>query len=131
MRDMIYDDFQSMISDHLIRHKSILDIITKYQDSCARVNRAVIKSVTGCGCIEIHAKKQELPNDISLDNMKDYMASHLTGALCDQCRDVIEKELGNQMFFLASLANALNISLYDIIVQEEKKLSTLGKYHLR
>jgi hypothetical protein len=131
MKDMIFEDYQSMISGQLLRHRSILDILTKYQDAASRVNRAVIKAVTSCGCIEIHAKKQELSEDVSLDNLKDYMDSHLSGSLCDHCRDIIEKELGNQLFFMASMANALDISLYDIILQEEKQISALGKYQLR
>ena len=131
MKDMIYEDYQSLIGDQLLRHRSILDILTKYQEATSRVNRAVIKAVTGCGCIEIHAGKQELTGDVSLDNLKDYMSSHLSGQLCDHCRDIIEKEIGNQLFFIAGLANTLDISLYDIILQEEKKMSALGKYQLR
>ena len=131
MKDMIYEDYQSLIGDQLLRHRSILDILTKYQEATSRVNRAVIKAVTGCGCIEIHARKQELTGDVSLDNLKDYMSSHLSGQLCDHCRDIIEKEIGNQLFFIAGLANTLDISLYDIILQEEKKMSALGKYQLR
>lgn len=131
MKDMIFQEYQTLINSQLLRHRSILDIITKYQEAVSRVNRAVVKSVTSCGCIEIHAKKQELSDDASLDNLIEYMDSHLSGSLCDQCRDIIEKELGNQLFFMASLANTLDISLYDIIVQEEKKISALGKYQLR
>ncbi len=131
MKDMLFEDFQRIIGGLLLRHRSILDILTKYQDSGAKVNRAVIKSVTSCGCIEIHGKKQEIPDDMSLENMKDYMETHLQGTLCDSCRDAVEKEMGSQLFYLASLANTLDISLYDIIVEEEKRLSTLGVYHLR
>jgi hypothetical protein len=32
---------------------------------------------------------------------------------------------------MASLANTLDLSLYDIILEEEKKMSALGKYQLR
>ena len=49
MKDMIYDDYQSMIRDQLLRHRSILDILSKYQEATSRVNRAVIKAVTSCG----------------------------------------------------------------------------------
>jgi len=132
MRDVMFEGYQSMIDDHLIRHRSILDIITKFQDTASRVNRAVIKAVTSCGCIEIHADRQELPDeDISFESLKNYMDSHITGSLCSHCRSVIEDELGNHLFFMASLANTLGISLYDIILNEEKKMSTLGKYNLR
>lgn len=126
-----FKDFQSMVDRHLLRHRSLLDIMTKYQEAASRVNRAVAKAVTSCGCVEIHAKKQEIPEDISLSGLKAYMDSHLSGCLCDHCRDVIEKELGNQLFFMASLANVLDIRLDDVLENEEEKMDTLGVYGLR
>ena len=131
MDGIIYDDFQDTVSKLLTRHKSILDILSKYQDSNARVNRAVAKAVTSCGCIKINAKKQELPQDISLEEMKNFMSSHLEGQLCDNCREIIEKELGNNLFYLVSLADTLGINLYDVILEEQKSLSALGIYHLK
>ncbi|NLB41858.1 MAG: DUF1573 domain-containing protein [Clostridiales bacterium] len=131
MKNLTFSDYQNKIEGHLIRHRSILDIMSKNQDAVARVNRAVAKAVTSCGCIEIHAKKQEIPEDSSLDSMGNYMDNHLTGELCPQCRSIIKDELGNQFFYMTSLANTLGINLDDIILQEEKKMSTLGKYHLR
>lgn len=128
---MLFQSYQNKVEEQLIRNRSILDIITKCQDAASKVNRSVVKAVTSCGCIEIHAKKQELPEDISLDNLAKYMDSHVTGSLCPNCRSIIEDEMGNQLFYLASLANTLDLSLYDIILQEENKMSTLGKYHLR
>jgi len=62
MKDLIFDEFQNAVDNSLLRHKSILDIMTKLQESQARVNRAVIKAVTSCGCLEIQAKKQCIPN---------------------------------------------------------------------
>ncbi|HOB20011.1 MAG TPA: DUF1573 domain-containing protein [Candidatus Atribacteria bacterium] len=126
-----FEDFQSLVDSHLLRHRSLLDIMTKYQESASRVNRALAKAVTSCGCVEIHAKKQEIPDDVSLSGLKAYMDSHLRGELCDQCRDVIEKELGNQLFFMASLANLLGIRLDEVLEKEEKKMDTLGVYGLR
>ena len=58
MKDVIFDNFQNSVDESLLRHRSILDIITKLQESQARVNRAVAKSVTNCGCIKVEAKKQ-------------------------------------------------------------------------
>lgn len=121
MKDILYENFQNVVSELLSRHKSILDIMTKLQESNARVTRAVAKAVTNCGCIEVHAKKQEYPPDVSIDQLKAFMDDHVQGKLCEKCRDIIEKELGNHMFYIASLANTLNISLYDVIVKEEKK----------
>ena len=60
------------VEDVLIRHRSILDIITKLDEYTSRINRAVIKSVTYCGCIEIHATKQDY-NKESLQEIKNNM----------------------------------------------------------
>lgn len=131
MKDILYENFQSMVSELLSRHKSIIDIMTKLQDSNARVGRAVAKAVTSCGCIKLDAQKQKIPADASIEELKMFMDDHVRGKLCDKCRDIIEKELGNHMFYIASLANTLDISLYDVIVKEEKSLSSLGKFHLK
>ena len=94
MKDIIFDSFQNDVSESLLRHKSILDIITKYAESSCRINRAVAKSVTNCGCIEINAKKQCLPNDDnSLEDLSNCLKTHLDGCLCDNCREVIEREI--------------------------------------
>ena len=36
MKDIIFDDFQNCVNDSLIRHKSILDILTKYSESTSK-----------------------------------------------------------------------------------------------
>ncbi|NLO82533.1 MAG: DUF1573 domain-containing protein [Clostridiales bacterium] len=131
MKDILYENFQSMVAELLSRHKSILDIMSKLQESNARVNRSVAKAVTSCGCIQIDASKQNIPADASIEEIKVFTDDHIRGKLCEKCRDIIEKELGNHMFYIASLANTLDISLYDVIVKEEKSLSALGKFHLK
>ncbi|KXG74816.1 nucleoside triphosphate pyrophosphohydrolase family protein [Thermotalea metallivorans] len=130
MKDAVCHKFQQEVSNVLVRHKSILDIITKYQESCAKVNRAIIKSVTACGCIRIDAKKQDIPDHISFEELSDYMSNHIAGELCDICRDKVEKELGNHLFYLAALCNALHLNLQDIMLDQVKSLETLGKYSL-
>lgn len=56
MSDIIYDQFQNLVQDVLIRHNSLLDIITKLDESNARVNRAAVKTITSCGCLSLHAE---------------------------------------------------------------------------
>lgn len=134
MKDIIIDEFQNSVDSCLLRHKSILDIMSKLQESQSRVSRAVIKSVTNCGCLSIEASKQCLNNDIEnidLENMENYLDSHVHGELCDKCREKIESELGNELFYIASLCNTLNISLYDIFLNEYKKMETFDKLTLR
>lgn len=131
MKDILIDDFQYTAQELLVRNKSILDLITKYQDSNSRVNRAIIKSVTQCGCLTISAHKQEIPDDASLDEMKNCVDSHVDGTLCDNCRDAIERDIGRNVFYLASLCNSLDLNLYDIILKENDRIQMLGKYNLR
>ena len=131
MKDIIFDDFQNSVNDSLLRHKSILDLITKYSESSARVNRAVAKSVTNCGCIEINATKQSIPSEDSIDSIYNFLNSHISGDLCDNCREVIEREIGNNIFYLTALCNSLNINLYDVLLKESDKISTLGKFTFR
>ena len=130
-KDILFEEFQNAVNEALNRNRSFLDILTKIQGSSARVNRTCVKSVTSCGCLRVQAEKQHIPEDTSLEEMGQYMDSHLEGMLCEDCREMIEKELGNHFFYIAALANLLDISLYDIILKEEKNLSALGKYVLK
>ena len=131
MKDVIFDNFQESVDHSLLRHRSILDILTKYSESNARVNRAIAKSVTNCGCIKINASKQQMSEDDSIDNLCNCLNSHVEGKICDNCREVIEREMGNNLFYLTSLCNALDISLYDILLKENDKIDTLGKFTFR
>jgi hypothetical protein len=134
MKDCIFDNFQNSVDESLLRHRSILDIITKLQESEARVSRAVVKSVTNCGCIKVDAKKQFSPgnmDDLDLDTFSASLDTHLEGKLCENCRDVIESELGNNLFYITSLCNLLDLNLYDVLLKEYDEISTLGKYTMR
>lgn len=124
------DNFQSTVKSLLIRHQSILDILTKGQEASARVNRAVVKSVTSCGCLAIEAHKKTIPENATLYDLKNLLDSNVQGNLCDNCRDTIESELGKQLFYIAALANTLDISLEDVFEREMKKLSTLTIFNM-
>lgn len=131
MKDIMVDEFQYTVLELLVRNKSILDSITKFQDSNARVNRSIIKSVTQCGCMRIDAKKQNFLEESGFDELQNSLETHLEGRLCDNCRDLIEKEIGRNLFYLASICNALDLNLYDIIIKEHERVKMLGKYNLR
>ena len=132
MKDIIFDSFQNEVNESLLRHKSILDILTKYTESSARINRAVIKAVTKCGCMEINASKQIIPkDDDSLNNLSNCFKTHIDGCLCENCREVVEREIGNNLFYLTSLCNTLDINLYDVLLKENDKINTLGKFSFR
>ncbi|MDI6601260.1 MAG: DUF1573 domain-containing protein [Thermoanaerobacteraceae bacterium] len=130
MKDIIVDDFQNTVNEVLFRHKSILDVLTKLQETDARINRAIAKAVTVCGCIKIEAQKQEIPADIDINEVSRFTNSHLSGELCDECKEIINQELQNHLFYLAALCNLLNINLYDNMLEEYDKLTTLGTYNM-
>lgn len=123
-------DFQAQVSQVLIRHKSILDVTTKLDEYNARINRAVAKSVTSCGCISIHATKQDYSND-TFDEMLNTVKTHVEGKLCDGCKDVLDEEIGSYVFYLAALCNTLDLSLDDIIKKEYNTIKTLGIFSLK
>jgi hypothetical protein len=131
VKDILVDEFQYTVQELLVRNKSIVDSITKYQDSNARVNRSIIKAVTQCGCLKINAKKQEVPEDGEFEKIRGAMETHLEGKLCDNCRDQVEKDIGRNLFYLASICNTLDLNLYDIIIKEQERVKMLGQYNLR
>jgi len=131
MKDMLLDEFQYVVLDLLIRDKSVLDQMSKYQDSVSRLLRSIVKAATQCGCISITASKQEYPLDADYSELKDIMKTHVEGHLCEACKEQVENDIGRNLFYLTSLCNTLDLNLYDILLKEMEKSKTLGKYCLR
>jgi hypothetical protein len=131
LKDIIIDDFQYTVQELLVRNKSILDLITKFQGSNARINRSITKAVTQCGCIKINAEKQDFPENSSFEQVQNTLKTHVEGKLCDNCRDSVEKDIGSNLFYLASICNTLDLNLYDIIIKELERVKMLDKYNLR
>ncbi|QGG49213.1 DUF1573 domain-containing protein [Heliorestis convoluta] len=125
MKDLACQQFQDAVAEFLIRHQSILDILSKSQESNARVNRAVVKAVTDCGCIQIKAEKKEIPPEATLADLKNLLSNHMDGELCPNCRDIIEREIGKSLFYLTALCHSMDINLYDALKREHDKVSTL------
>jgi len=132
LKDLICDEFQNTVDNLLIRHHSVLDVVSKLSEATCRVNRSVVKSVTDCGCVSIQAQKIQLPDNIgSINELKSYLDNHLRGQLCPQCEDIISSELGKLLFYTAALCNTLNINLYDVFIKEHKEAEALGVYNMR
>jgi hypothetical protein len=124
------NDFQNQVDDVLIRHKSILDIITKLEEYTSRINRAVVKSATSCGCIEINATKQDYSKD-SLEEIKNSMENHVKGNMCPGCKEILEEEIGAYLFYLAALCNTLDINMSDALLKEYSNMKALGIFGLK
>lgn len=123
-------EFQDAVEEVLIRHRSILDSLSKFYESTSRVNRAITKTVTDCGCISINAIKQQFPQKESLKDCSKYMDSHIKGELCDHCREVIAEEFGNHLFYLTALCCLLDYSIEELFSLEYDRISTLGHFLL-
>lgn len=124
------EQFQQQVSELLLRHRSLLDVLSKYGQAGASVNRAVAKSVTECGCIELNARRQEFTDNIDLEKAKTNLHYHVAGNLCEHCRDAIKNELGRNLFYMSAMCNLLDIQLDDVVAQESDKCSTLGLFNL-
>ena len=131
INDIYMEDFQNVVNELLMRNRSILDILSKIQISSGRLNRSVVKAVTHCGCVEIKGEKQTFPGEASMDNLQELLSTQIHGQLCPECRTTVEEEIGGSLFYIAALCNTLGISLYDVILKEKERLSTLGSYSLR
>lgn len=128
MKDLLCDQFQAAVDECLLHHRSILDVISKLHEAQARVGRAAVKAATSCGCVAIEARRPEIPADASLEQLRQYVGTHLVGQLCEHCREVIEDEVGKLLFYLAALCNHLDVNLYDVLIKEHKKLQALGRF---
>jgi hypothetical protein len=130
LADLSCNEFQEMVSEYLIRHRSVLDVMSKFQEAAARANRAVAKSVTCCGCLEISAQKQKFPENASLTDLKRMIDSHVTGELCPDCREALETELGQTLFYVAALCAITDLDFSEIMVKEHDRLRMLGLFNL-
>lgn len=122
--------FQDQVSELLLRHRSLLDVLSKNGQSSASVNRAVVKAITECGCIELHATKQVFESGVSLEQAKENAGTHVHGELCENCREVIAAELGRELFYMSALCNLLGINMDEVIKSESQKCATLGLFNL-
>ncbi|MFZ7104381.1 MAG: DUF1573 domain-containing protein [Peptococcaceae bacterium] len=130
MTDSMCKDFQKTVEQYLIRHQSILDILSKTQETNARINRAITKAVTQCGCVQIQGEKNKIPNNSDIANIKALLSNQVDGMLCEHCREVIEQELGKNLFYLTGLCNALGLDLEEVLTKEHQKIKTLRFFNL-
>lgn len=122
--------FQDHVSDVLIRHRSLLDVMSKFGQTNASVNRAVTKSITECGCIEVEAGKQPYDQELTPTQIRELADTHVKGDLCETCMESVVKELGRNLFYMSALGNLLRVDLDDVLAHETRKMQTLGFFNL-
>jgi hypothetical protein len=130
MSSLTLKEFQDQVSELLLRHRSLLDVLSKFQQTGAAVNRAVVKSITECGCVEVNASKQAYSPELTLEQAKQILETHMSGTPCEHCREVISAELGRNLFYMSALGNLLGLDLQETVEDESKKCSTLGLFTL-
>lgn len=118
------EDFQNKVSHLIVRNQNILDILTKCQNSCGKICRSTVKTATGCGCLKIIGEN-------SFPIIPNKKNSGIEGDLCPECKSIIENEVGEMLFYIAGLCNALGISMKNVMKKEIKNVEVLGKYSLR
>lgn len=130
MADIPCNQFQETVRKNLYRHKSIIDTLSRLQESSSQVNRATAKAVTSCGCLKIEAGRQSFPEGATLEDVAREARTHLEGAACANCREVIETKLGTMLFYMTALCELLGLDLGEVINRENDRISTLGLYSL-
>jgi len=123
-------DFQKTVDKYLIRHRSILDILSKHQEATARVNRAFAKAVTECGCVKVNACRQQIPDSANYSDLYQYMSSHISGEICPSCKEILAKELGHCLFYFTAICNLTGVGLEDVMKEEQQRVNALGFFHL-
>ena len=123
-------EFQQQVSELLLRHRSLLDVVTKFSQAGASVNRAVAKSITECGCIELKTQHREFSEEAGFDQALRQAAPDKQGELCENCLDAIRGEMGKNLFYLSALCNLLDINMEEVVAKEAQKCSTLGFFNL-
>ena len=90
----------------------------------------MVKSATGCGCVDISGEKSlsafSLPEDFDAKE-----ASGMDGNLCGACKSRVEDEIGELLFYIAGMCNALELDMNEIMQKEIKNVEVLGKYSLK
>lgn len=122
--------FQDHVSNVLIRHRSLLDVMSKFGQTNASVNRAVTKAITECGCIEVEAGKQPYDQELTPAQIRELAETHVKGDLCETCMESVVKELGRNLFYMSALGNLLRVDLDDVLAHETSKMQTLGFFNL-
>ncbi len=130
MKETDLASLQHLASQYLIRHRSILDVQSKLNESAARISRALAHAVASCGCVQVHAERQRFPAHVGLGDVRGFLSTHLYGEPCERCREAMEDEIGSTLFYLAALCYITGLDLDAILRKERDRVSALGVYHL-
>jgi hypothetical protein len=132
LNNTITEEFQCTVKENDYFNKNILEQLAKLQEVSAKLNKTVIRACTYCGCIEINAnnKLYSYDGDINLDMIKLLDPHHISGDLCEDCKDLIEKNIGSCLYYLACISNSFDLKLNEVLLKEMNKINILGKFNI-
>lgn len=67
---------------------------------------------------------------MSLEEYRQQAHSHLYGELCEHCQEILEGELGSNLFYLTALCEILGLELSQVLEREKNRINTLGVFNL-
>ena len=70
-----------------------------------------------------------LPVGSPLEQLRAFLDSGVRGQLCDNCREALEAEVGQTLFYMTGVLNAVDMNLYDCLLKEQKRISALGIFN--
>jgi hypothetical protein len=73
---------------------------------------------------------QKFPENATLADLKRMINSHISGELCPECREALETELGQMLFYIAALCAITGLDLDEIMMKEHDRLRMLGLFNL-
>lgn len=128
----ITEEFQCTVKENDYFNKNILEQLAKLQEVAAKLNKNIVRACTYCGCIEINAnnKLYSYNDDINLDMIKLLDPHHISGMLCEDCKDLIEKNIGSCLYYLACISNSFDLNLNEVLLKEMDKINILGKFNI-
>lgn len=132
LNNTITEEFQCTVRENDFFNKNILEQLAKLQEVSAKLNKTIIRACTHCGCIEINAnnKLYSYDDDINFDMIKLLDPHHISGDLCEDCKDLIEKNIGSCLYYLACISNSFDLNLNEVLLKEMNKINILGKFNI-
>ncbi len=120
---------QQKADEYLLVNPSVLQIFLQMQQAALRLNQSVLRAANTCGCIKLGTQK--LPSsDFAWQQIKNQPTGDDLAGLCPKCQRELKDRFGALLFYAAALANALHISLDDLVEGEITKLDLLGYFML-
>jgi len=121
---------QHLVSQFLIRHRSILDVQSKLNEATARISRALAYAVVTCGCVQIHAERQCFPATLGWETAVAFSPPTWRGNRASAVGSIWRARSAAPSSTWPPLCHISGLNLDAILRKERDRVSALGVYHL-